>query len=70
VLTWWMAEPFWTRMLWPRPRSLPSLDIRAAPIYFMLDLGNWSCEGRDCLTGTPASSYPIFASSTAMAKPS
>lgn len=32
ALTWWMADPFWTRMLWPRPRSFPSLDTRAAPI--------------------------------------
>ena len=27
-----MADPSWTRMLCPRPRSLPSADIRAAPI--------------------------------------
>lgn len=32
VRTWWMAEPSCTRWLWPRPRSLPSLQTSAAPI--------------------------------------
>ena len=39
-----MAEPFWTRMLWPRPRSFPSFDTRAAPIFGMNE-----CQGLKCI---------------------
>lgn len=33
VSPWWIAEPSCTRWLWPRPRSLPSLEMSAAPIW-------------------------------------
>lgn len=33
-----LAEPNWTLWLWPRPRSLPSFETSAAPIYMLISI--------------------------------
>jgi hypothetical protein len=61
-------------MLCPRPSSLPSLEIKAAPICTdgVLATESLVClmTYRGMLTGTPPSLKPILASSTAIANAS